>query len=225
MKALAVDSASPKITFVAINEYKRCELSLDIGMHQSEMILPSIENVLANVDLSPADLDFTALCLGPGTFTGLRLAFAALKALTIANNTPIYAIPSLEAYAFPYGAWKGAVVSVIDAKKDRFYASIFRNGKENTDPMDAEVNEIVKFLDPEENILVVGPDADLFVENAHSIKPELALNSFGIITSNCGNSLIELGYKKFVNKEVPLQDIDGPIYIRPSEAELSKKTN
>ena len=223
MKALAIDSASQVITFIAQNQDKKAEITLDIGMHQSEMILPCIEQVLAYVNLEPKDLDFTALCLGPGTFTGLRLAFAALKAFSITNNVPIYAIPSLEAYAFPYLRWKGALVSVIDAKKDRFYATIFRNGEENTEPMDAEIEDVIKFLDPEENILVVGPDANLFVENAQQINPNLNFTTFKNSTGCCGKALLELGNIKFTNKDKPLEEYDGPVYIRPSEAELSKK--
>ena len=114
LKLEAQEDNSRIITFVAINEEKKAEISLDIGMHQSEMILPCINQVLSYVDLQPENLEFTALCLGPGTFTGLRLAFAALKAFSITNNVPVYAIPSLEAYAHPYLMWRGAVVPVID---------------------------------------------------------------------------------------------------------------
>jgi len=223
MKALAIDSASPVITFVAINEEKKASISLDIGMHQSEMILPSIEQVLSYVDLTPKDLEFTALCLGPGTFTGLRLAFAALKAFSITNNIPVYAIPSLEAYAHPYLMWRGAVVSVIDAKKERFYASIFRNGKENTEPMDAPLDEVLKYIDSEENVLIVGPDAELFAEMALSAKPNLSITTFNTGFASCGFSLLEMANKKFLNKEKPLEEYEGPVYIRPSEAELSQK--
>ena len=223
MKALAIDSASPVITFVAINEEKKAEISLDIGMHQSEMILPCINQVLSYVDLQPENLEFTALCLGPGTFTGLRLAFAALKAFSITNNVPVYAIPSLEAYAYPYLMWRGAVVPVIDAKKDRFYASVFRNGAENTEPMDATVEEVVNCLDSEEKILVVGPDAELFTEMALSVKPNLSITTFNSVNKSCATSLLEMANKKFLNKEKPLEDFEGPVYIRPSEAELSKK--
>jgi len=223
MKALAIDSASPVITLKAVNQEKNAEISLDIGMHQSEMILPCIEQVLSFVDLEPKELEFTSLCLGPGTFTGLRLAFAALKSFSITNNTPVYAIPSLEAYAFPYLMWKGAIISVIDAKKERFYASIFRNGKENTEPMDASLEEILYLLDPEENILVVGPDAELFAEMALGLKPNLSITTFKNTTGNCCSALLELSLKKIQNNEKSLEEYEGPVYIRPSEAELSKK--
>ncbi|MEE0998169.1 MAG: tRNA (adenosine(37)-N6)-threonylcarbamoyltransferase complex dimerization subunit type 1 TsaB [Treponemataceae bacterium] len=222
MKALAIDSASQIITFIAQNQDKQAEISLDIGMHQSEMILPCIEQVLSYVNLNPVDLDFSVLCLGPGTFTGLRLAFAALKALTITNNTPIYAIPSLKAYAYPYLMWSGAVISVIDAKKDRFYASIFRNNEENTEPMDVSLDEILKCIDPEEKILVVGPDAELFAESALASNPNLSITTFKNSSRSCAKSLLDLGNKKYQNNETPLQEYEGPVYIRPSEAEISK---
>ena len=223
MKALAIDSASPVINFVAINNEKKAEISLDIGMHQSEMILPSIEQVLSYVDLKPENLDFTALCLGPGTFTGLRLSFAALKAFTVSHNIPVYAIPSLEAYAYPYLMWRGAVVPVIDAKKDRFYASIYRTGSENVSPMDATLEEILSFVDTEENILVVGPDAELFAENALAMKPNLSITTFNHTSKSCGLALLELANKMHSTGAKPLEEYEGPVYIRPSEAELSKK--
>lgn len=223
MKALAIDSASSRITFSAQNNEKFSELSLDIGMHQSEKILPSIQYVLDSVNLMPNELDFTSLCLGPGTFTGLRLSFAALKAFSVCFNTPVYGIPSLDAYAFPYLQWKGALVSVIDAKKDRFYATIYRGGKANTEPLDSSVADICKLLDEDESILVVGPDAEYFAEKALDEKPNLQITTFQGATHTCGRQLIDLANKKFVNKEPALQEYDGPVYIRPSEAEVNTK--
>lgn len=219
MKALAIDSSSTSIIFEAKNEDKAAKLSLDIGMHQSEQMLPSIQKVLELVDLKPEELEFCALCQGPGSFTGLRLSYSALKAFTLAFNTPLYAIPTLEATALPYHTYPGAVVSVLDAKKHRYYASIYRNGKENCAPMDAELEEILKLLDPEERILAVGTGAELFADCAHAEAPQLQIVTFSPLNYDCTEQLLDLAQKKFLAKEKPLEEYEGPVYIRPSEAE------
>ena len=76
MKALAIDTSLTRITICAKNEDKVSYLVLDIGMKQSEKLLPSIEFVLSQVELKLEELDYTVLCKGPGSFTGLRLAFS-----------------------------------------------------------------------------------------------------------------------------------------------------
>lgn len=219
MKALAIDSSSNCIIFEAKNEDKTAKFSLDIGMHQSEQMLPSIQKVLEYVDLKPEELEFCALCQGPGSFTGLRLSYSALKAFTLAFNTPIYAIPTLEAAALPYHDYPGAVVAVLDAKKHRYYAEIFRNGKANTEPLDAELEEVLKLLDQEERILAIGTGASLFTECARSAAPQYSISTFNTIQFDYTDQLLFLANNKFLAKEKPLEEYEGPVYIRPSEAE------
>jgi len=86
MKALAIDSVSACISIKAVNEKLTAKFSINIGLHQSEAILPAIERVLAEVNLPISELEFIALCQGPGSFTGLRLGFAAAKACGSENN-------------------------------------------------------------------------------------------------------------------------------------------
>ncbi len=219
MKALAIDSSANCISFAAKHDDKYATISLNIGMRQSEKLLTSIQYALAQVEINPSELDFTVLCEGPGSFTGLRLGYAALKALELAHNVPIFAIPTLEAIAHPYSTWKGAVLPVIDAKKSRFYASMYRNGEMTVEPIDASPEDILALIDTEETILVVGPDAELFVEKALEIRPDQDLRTFLPNNKNTTLTLLELGSKKFLAKDEPIKDYDGPVYIRKSEAE------
>ncbi len=53
------------------------------------------------------------------------------------------------------------------AKKDCFYASVYRNGKEITEPMDSDINTIANLLDPEEQVMAIGRDAEYFREFAY----------------------------------------------------------
>lgn len=225
MKALAIDSSATCIIFEAKNEDKTAKLSLDIGMHQSEQMLPSIQNVLNYVGLTPDQLEFVALCQGPGSFTGLRLSYSALKAFTLSFNIPVYAIPTLEAAALPYSSFPGAVVAVLDAKKHRYYASIYRNGKENLAPVDAELGDILKSLDPEERILATGSGAELFAECAHSAFPQFTITTYAPLNQELTEQLLSLAQKKFLAKEKPLEEYEGPVYIRPSEAEEKLNSN
>ena len=81
MKALVIDCAISKLSIAAKNEDKVCVTSYDIGMKQSEILVSAIDYVLKTVDLTTAQLDYTAITIGPGSFTGLRLGISALKAI------------------------------------------------------------------------------------------------------------------------------------------------
>lgn len=130
MKALALDTSISCIQVAAKNGDNLASLVLDIGMRQSEKLLPSIEYVLAQADLTPGELDYTVLAQGPGSFTGLRLGFAALKAIELNSRIPLYGINSLDFLAQPYLDFDGIVLPVIDAHKEKFYAKAFFGGKE-----------------------------------------------------------------------------------------------
>ncbi len=223
MKSLVIDSAASCMVIAAKNENLTATLSLDIGMKQSQKILPAIDYVLEQVGISSSELDFTALTSGPGTFTGLRLAFSALKAIELAHEVPIYGIPSLDAYAYPFREFGEVVVSVIDAKKNQFFAAVYKNGECILPAEDTTAEKISAFLkstlENGEKIIVVGPDAKIFsgelkengIENAKFLSSQ----------PNATDSLSEIAESMIEQKKEPLKDYDGPIYLRKSEAEIA----
>lgn len=219
MKALVIDAAASCMIIAAKNDDYKVSLSLDLGQKQSQKLLPSIDYLLKEVDLTPQDLDYTALTSGPGTFTGLRLAFSALKAIELANNVPVYAVPSLLAYAFPFKEFEGQIVSVIDAKKDQFFAAIYENGKEISPAQDTKVEIIAAKLSPEKNIFLVGPDAKIFSQELKSIKPELKIK-FLPSDPLSSEALFTIAEEMIEQKKEPLADYEGPVYLRKSEAEI-----
>lgn len=221
MKALAIDSAGSCMSIAARNDDKEVLLSVNIGMRQSEKILPSIIKVLDEAELNPQELNFTCLCSGPGSFTGLRLSFAALKALQLSSSAPIYGIPTLYALSRPFKAWQGAVIPVIDAKKHRFYTALYRNGIECLKPCDIPSKEIIFHIDKEEKVLCTGPDAELFIDEIMSVRPDISIVRLNVHSSTTAFTLLDAAYEMYCRSDKPLEVYEGPVYIRPSEAEES----
>lgn len=224
MKALAIDSAVTCISLAACNQQKKASITLDIGMRQSEKIIPAIEHVLKEVELEPSQLEFIALSGGPGSFTGLRLGFAAAKGLQLSTGCPVYSIPTLKAQAEPYSSWPGIVISAVDAKKDRFYIQIFSQGKEITDALDIGIEDITKFLSDNSQILIVGPDKQVLFNRLKEHNPQLNVYLFQNITSSITDALFSMAQKAQENNDKTLEPYQGPIYLRKSEAEENKCT-
>ena len=222
MKALAIDSAVPCISLAACNQQKKASVTLDIGMRQSEKLVPAIAYVLEQVDLQPTDLELIALSGGPGSFTGLRLGFAAAKGLQLSTGCPVYSIPTLEAQALPYSCWTGVVVSAIDAKKDRFYVQFFSNGKKQSEPMDAEIEEIVQTIGSQE-ALIVGPDSLVLHNRLKAQDNNLRLHRLPDLSSSITDALFSMAQKAYERQEAQLEPYQGPIYLRKSEAEENQR--
>src|SRR5437899_8238550 len=83
----------------------------------SAQLVPQIAALLENHGYRKSDLAAFAVVSGPGSFTGLRVGLAAIKALAEALQKPIAAISLLEAIAWStaHGAARGRVLAALDA--------------------------------------------------------------------------------------------------------------
>jgi len=92
-----------------------------IGGAFSAQLVPQIAVLLQKHGYSKRDLGAFAVANGPGSFTGLRVGLAAIKALAEALRKPIMAISVLEAVARS-GAARGRVLAALDAGRGGLYA-------------------------------------------------------------------------------------------------------
>lgn len=226
MKALAIDCACSRMTVAAKKDDYTFTAIYDIGMRQSETLVPAIDYVLKKCGLAKNELDYTALTIGPGSFTGLRLGISALKAIECAFGTPVYGISSLEAYAYPFVDSVIPTLSCIDANKDKFYAGIYHSGKTVLEDGDYEVPFIIERLENIHDFNLAGFEKDtgklealLKAQGCNSVIHKL---SVPVVTTDC---LFSLAEKKITAKLPPLKDFDGPVYLRASEAEIKLQTN
>jgi len=90
-----------------------------------------IDKLLRKAKLKAKGVDCFAISIGPGSFTGLRIGVATVKGLAYALKTPIVAVPTLDVIAQNVKAFKGIICPVLDARKNKVYACLYRSdGKE-----------------------------------------------------------------------------------------------
>ena len=222
MKALAVDLAVSKLSVAAKNEEHTVSVQFDIGMKQSETILPAIDYVLKSAGLNKSELECLTLCSGPGSFTGLRLCYAALKAISMAFNIPLYGVSTLDTFAEHYKKLPFTIVSCIDAKKDKFYAKIWEDGKLSTDEGDYEIPFIAdKLSASKKDIFICGSDAELLKQKIEEAQPSLSEKNIYTVdfTVNTTDQLFKITEQMIKEGKAPLNEYDGPVYLRASEAE------
>ena len=226
MKALAIDCACSRLTVAAKNEDKTCTAIYDIGMRQSETLVPALDFVLEKCGLEKNQLDYTTLTIGPGSFTGLRLGISALKALECAFKTPVYGISSLETYAFPYASLGLPVLACIDANKDRFFAGLYTNGQSVIQDGDYDIPFLAEKLKDTSKIILAG-----FEKDTNKIKELLGATLAHAeliklpVTCVTTDSLFALAENKKTAGFPPLKEYDGPVYLRASEAEIKLTTS
>ena len=219
MNILALDCAVTRISLAVKTDSKFISATYDIGMRQSEILVPSIDELLKKAELKPSELNATALTIGPGSFTGLRLGISALKAIELAYNVPVYGISSLEAYAYPYKNLGFTVLSCIDANKDKFYARLSDGSNNLLKDDDYEIEKITEAVKDLDTVFVCGPDAKKLSEKLQTV---FADKKFLVpeVPAQTAEVLILMTEELIEKKAEPLKDFDGPVYLRASEAEL-----
>jgi tRNA threonylcarbamoyladenosine biosynthesis protein TsaB len=94
------------------------------GQSHSETLLPLVRELLGESGLKVAQLDAIAFGVGPGAFTGLRVACGIAQGLAVAANIPLVPVTSLEAMAEMTGAEQ--VLALLDARMGEVYAGSYQ---------------------------------------------------------------------------------------------------
>ena len=100
MKILAIDTTS-NICSTALLENDKLidENTINNGLTHSENLMPLIAQLFERNKLSLSDINLIAVCVGPGSFTGIRIGIASIKAMAEVYKIPVAEITSLESLA------------------------------------------------------------------------------------------------------------------------------
>ena len=95
----------------------------------SKTLMPMLEGVLKNADLSPKDVTALAVAHGPGSFTGVRIGLSAVKGFAFTKDLPCIGVSTLEAMAQMWhgNGMAGLIVPVMDARCAQIYTAMFES--------------------------------------------------------------------------------------------------
>jgi tRNA threonylcarbamoyladenosine biosynthesis protein TsaB len=90
-----------------------------------ESLLPMVDALFARVGWRPRDVGRWGVGVGPGSFTGVRIAVATAKGIVIATGAELVGVTALDAVAYGIEAREGdAIVSVLDAMKGELFLQV-----------------------------------------------------------------------------------------------------
>lgn len=221
MKILAIDTSSPICSVAILEDDKLMDKNeLNDGRTHSENLMPLLDELLKRNNIEPKDIELIACCVGPGSFTGIRIGVASIKPIAEVLNIKVASVMSLETLARSVEG-KNTIVSLIDARNNQVYCGIFDeqyNKKEEY--LADDINEIIEVLKKYENICFVGNGAELHKE---LLTNSLKNVEFSEENNQSAENVGKIGYKKYLENDLCTADTIMPVYLRKSQAERLKK--
>jgi len=122
-------------------------------MQHSSELFPALAGLLSRHGRVPADIDEIHLAIGPGSFTGLRIAVALAKTMHLAKGVRIVTVDSLDVLAANLSdalspgtedrevVVPARIAALFDAKRGQFYASVYQHVATAPDEVSGDAQE------------------------------------------------------------------------------------
>jgi len=165
MNLLAIDTAArlcAACVFDTDGSRERGRAVLDLGKGHAEHLMEVVGEALGNAGLVYGELAMIAVCIGPGSFTGVRVGVSAARGLALALKVPVVGVTSIEALAAEARVDhpSSEIVVLLDAGRGGIYAARYDStGTETESPALltlAEAGEMARRGSP----VLVGSGAD-----------------------------------------------------------------
>ncbi len=140
MYSLILDSATKRLYCSLVNNHKILfEKYIDGKNDHAKYVVSVVEEALKENKLNIDNIDELIVGIGPGSYTGVRMAVTVMKMFSVFKNIKLYKISTLKLMSSGY---KGIVLSYIDARHGNVFASIY-----NTEKNKYIKNEAIYLLD------------------------------------------------------------------------------
>jgi len=182
----------------------------------SAQLVPQIASLLAKHGFAKEDLDGFVVASGPGSFTGLRVGLAAIKALAEVLNKPIAAVSLLEVLALQSES-EGKILAALDAGRGEFYVGEY--------DLAADSAQLVREqLMGRDGLLAEGQKSKLVTSDEALVEFARAAGVavFPVAPVNAA-TIAPIGWKKIQSGETVSPEQLEANYIRRSDAEIFAK--
>lgn len=182
----------------------------------SAQLIPQIADLLASQGHTKNDIGAFVVASGPGSFTGLRVGLAAVKALAEVLGKPIAAVSLLETCAFVGGA-RGKVIAALDAGRSDVYVAEYEMPSNTKHDPNERLLTRSDFLDQAKGSAVVTPDPCI----ADGAKA--AGFSVSLLPPISAADVARLGWRKICAGETVSPEQLEANYIRRTETEMLER--
>lgn len=167
MLTLALDTANDRIAVALAGAGKAVARSEAISRGHAERLFPLIDEVLAAADVEIEQVARIAVNVGPGSFTGIRIAVAAARGLGLALGIPVVGIDALHLIAASLSEpADGPVLAAVDARRGEVYAALYGpNGEVLEAPFAADADAVLARLGDRATVLA-GSGATILADQA-----------------------------------------------------------
>lgn len=128
MKILGIDTTTKSASCTILNEDTYYTKNVTNEITHSEKLLPIIHETLKENNLTLDDINIMAAINGPGSFTGIRIGLATIKAFAQVKDIDIFSISSIDLISYvafkKLNVDKARILSLIDARNNRVYYSV-----------------------------------------------------------------------------------------------------
>lgn len=185
----------------------------------SQLILPWVQSLLDELNISLGEIDLVAVSQGPGAFTGIRLGVGVAQGLAESLQRPLIPVVSLDAivaqYLFNKPDFKGDLVVMIDARMNQLYWARYRVVSSSsftraTDVMLSEPSQI----DLQGVDCVLGNGIDQYKAQF----PQDEINLFGVEGYASALGVAILASRTNLGKAYPSEQCQ-PLYVRDKVAQ------
>jgi tRNA threonylcarbamoyladenosine biosynthesis protein TsaB len=225
---LAVET-SGRTGSVAIAEGRQvlAEAAFSAPIRHSAELFPAVSGLLGRFNRRPDQIQHVYISVGPGSFTGLRIAVTIAKIMYLANAAKIVAVYTsdcIAANAADYTQAKGKklekIATILDAKRGQFFVAVYQNSdgrlvKTLPDCLMTPEGFVQKFADTDEPIWLLG-EGLVYYKHLFSA-PGIEFLDSSLWCPRAAKVLM-LGYKMACEGQFADPQTLKPVYLRRPDA-------
>lgn len=158
---ILLDSSNTNLTVGLATKKELVDyISYEAWQTQSEYMIPELDKILNKHNVDKSDIEGVVTSIGPGSYTGVRIALTIAKIIAVSLNAKIYPVSSLQILKMD----KTPSICLINARSNRSYIGVYEHDKCLLKDQIYTNDEVKKYIDEHSEYKVCGNCAYLGID-------------------------------------------------------------